>query len=170
MTIVHLGRWYSKVIECLILWLAYRYLHIFLFVYYRCVCLCVCVCELLSFVWLFVASWTVAHQAPLSMGLSRKKYWIVCHSLLQGIFPTQVLNPCLLHCRWILYHLSHQRRPIMGIPWDIADTVPDHCIKTNIAIKQVTIFFFFGFQINVMFTVYYSLLNVQIHVQKTCIP
>jgi len=29
-----------------------------------------------------------------------------CHSLLQGIFPTQELNSDLLHCRWILYHLS----------------------------------------------------------------
>ena len=30
-----------------------------------------------------------------------------CHALLQGIFPTQGLNPRLLHllhCRWILYH------------------------------------------------------------------
>ena len=25
-------------------------------------------------------------------------------SLLQGIFPTQGSNPCLPHCRWILYH------------------------------------------------------------------
>ena len=31
-----------------------------------------------------------------------------CHALLQGIFPTQESNPGLLHCRWILYHLSHQ--------------------------------------------------------------
>ena len=30
-----------------------------------------------------------------------------CHALLQGIFPTQGSNPGLLHCRWILYHLSH---------------------------------------------------------------
>ena len=29
-------------------------------------------------------------------------------SLLQGIFPTQGLNPGLLHCRWIPYQLSHQ--------------------------------------------------------------
>ena len=29
-------------------------------------------------------------------------------SLLQGIFPTQELNWSLLHCRWILYQLSHQ--------------------------------------------------------------
>ena len=31
-----------------------------------------------------------------------------CHCLLQGIFPTQGLNPDLLHYRWILYCLSHQ--------------------------------------------------------------
>ena len=31
-----------------------------------------------------------------------------CHFLLQGIFPTQGLNPGLLHCRQTLYCLSHQ--------------------------------------------------------------
>ena len=31
-----------------------------------------------------------------------------CHSVRQGIFPTQGLNPSLLHCRRILYRLSHQ--------------------------------------------------------------
>ena len=34
-----------------------------------------------------------------------------CHALLQGIFPIQGLNPGLLHCRQILYHLSHQGSP-----------------------------------------------------------
>ena len=34
------------------------------------------------------------------------------HSLLQGIFLTQGWNPGLLHCRWILYHLSHQGSPV----------------------------------------------------------
>ena len=29
-------------------------------------------------------------------------------SLLQGIFPTQGSNRGLLHCRQILYHVSHQ--------------------------------------------------------------
>ena len=29
-------------------------------------------------------------------------------SLLQGIFPAQGLNPGLMHCRWILYQVSHQ--------------------------------------------------------------
>ena len=32
-------------------------------------------------------------------------------SLLQGIFPTQGLNPGLLPCRWILYQLSHKGSP-----------------------------------------------------------
>ena len=34
-----------------------------------------------------------------------------CHFLLQGISPTQGLNPGLLHCRQILYHLNHQGNP-----------------------------------------------------------
>ena len=34
-----------------------------------------------------------------------------CHALLQGIFPTKGLNPGLLHCRQILYCLSHKRSP-----------------------------------------------------------
>ena len=33
-----------------------------------------------------------------------------CHALLQGIFPTQGWDSGLPHCRWILYHLSHQGR------------------------------------------------------------
>ena len=32
-------------------------------------------------------------------------------SLLQGILPTQGSNPGLLHCRWILYQLSHKGSP-----------------------------------------------------------
>ena len=34
------------------------------------------------------------------------------HALLQGIFLTQGLNHSLLHCRQILYHLSHQGKPL----------------------------------------------------------
>jgi len=40
----------------------------------------------LSHVWLFATPWTVAYQAPPSMGFSRQEYWS-CHFLLQGIFP-----------------------------------------------------------------------------------
>ncbi|CAM9291712.1 unnamed protein product [Rangifer tarandus platyrhynchus] len=33
------------------------------------------------------------------------------HFFLQGVFLTQGLNPGLLHCRQILYHLTHQGSP-----------------------------------------------------------
>ena len=36
-----------------------------------------------------------------------------CHSHLQGISLTQGLNPRLLHCRQILYCLSHQEAPFL---------------------------------------------------------
>ena len=36
--------------------------------------MCVCA-QLLSCVWLLVTPWTVAHQAPLSMGFSGQEYW-----------------------------------------------------------------------------------------------
>ena len=55
-----------------------------------------------------VTPWTVACQAPLSMGLSNKNTPVGCHFLLQGIFPTQESNPGLLHCRKILYQLSYE--------------------------------------------------------------
>ena len=42
---------------------------------------------------------------------SGKNTRVGCHALLQGIFPPQGLNPGLPHCRWILYHLSHQESP-----------------------------------------------------------
>ena len=48
---------------------------------------------MLSHVRLFVTSLTVAHQAALSMKLSGKNAEVGCHFLLQGIFPTQRLNP-----------------------------------------------------------------------------
>ena len=46
---------------------------------------------------LFATLWTVDLQAPLSMELSGKNNGLGCHFLLQGIFPTQGLNPYFLH-------------------------------------------------------------------------
>ena len=40
--------------------------------------------------------WTVARQAPLSMGFPDKNTGVGCHFLLQGLFPTQASNPSLL--------------------------------------------------------------------------
>jgi len=40
-----------------------------------------------------------------------KNTGVGCHVLFQGIFPTQGSNPGRQHCRWVLYHLSHQESP-----------------------------------------------------------
>ena len=62
----------------------------------------------------FVNLWTVARQAPLSMGFFRQECWGGLPFPSPGIFLTQGLNQGLLHCRWILYHLSHRGSPHLG--------------------------------------------------------
>ena len=52
----------------------------------------------------FAAPWTVACQAPLSMGFPGKSTEVGCRFLLQGIFPRLGSNLYLLHCRRILYY------------------------------------------------------------------
>ena len=60
-----------------------------------------------------VTPWTIAHQAPLSMGFSRQEYWS-CHFLLRGIFCTQGSNTCLLCLlRWLVDSLPPRH---LGIP------------------------------------------------------
>jgi len=52
------------------------------------------------------------HSPPgSSVHLSGKNTGEGYHALLQGIFPTQGVNPDLPHCRQILYRLSHQGSP-----------------------------------------------------------
>ena len=66
--------------------------------------ICKCKCRDFSRVQLFATPWAAARQAALSVGVSRQGYWSGLHFLLQGIFPTQVLNLSLLHLphwRWI---------------------------------------------------------------------
>ena len=55
-------------------------------------------------------------------------------SLLQGIFLTQGLNPHLLHCKQILYHLSHQGSP----------QTEKSCVLYNLVITESVIAWLFG--------------------------
>ena len=55
-----------------------------------------CACLLLSHVQLFVTPWTVAHQAPLSMGFYRQEHRSGLPFPPLGIFLPQGLNLCLL--------------------------------------------------------------------------
>ena len=74
------------------------------------VCACACVCARVSVAQSCLAlcdPTAVAHQAPLSLGFSGQKTALGCHSLHQGIFPTQGPNLGLMHGRQILCHLSN---------------------------------------------------------------
>ena len=76
----------------------------------------VCVLSRFSHVWLFAARWTVACQAPLSMGFSSQEYWSGLPCFLQGIVPTQASSQLgdrtqvsYLSCidRQFLFYLRH---------------------------------------------------------------
>ena len=85
--------------------------------------LCVCVLGHFSHAWHFATLWTVAHQAPLSIGFSRQEYWNgwPCPPPADlsdpGIEPTSPVSPALqadslptappgkpkIHFRWAKY-------------------------------------------------------------------
>ena len=88
--------------------------HVYLEFTFNCEC-CIlsrnlCVLTRFSHVWLCATLWTVAPQAPLSMGFFRQRYWSGLLCLPPGALPNPGINLSLLfllHCRWILYPLSH---------------------------------------------------------------
>ena len=54
----------------------------------------------------------VAHSAPQSLEFSNQEYWSGWPLPCPGDLPDQGLNLGLLHCRQILYCLSHQGSPV----------------------------------------------------------
>ena len=64
-----------------------------------CVCVCVCVCvraRVLGCVQLLATPWTIAHQAPLSMGFSRQEYWSGVPFPPPGDLPDPEIEPTSL--------------------------------------------------------------------------
>ena len=63
-----------------------------------CVCMYMCVCVLghFSHVRFFSAPWTVAHQAPLSMGFLRQEYWSGFPCPPPGDLPNPGIEPASL--------------------------------------------------------------------------
>ena len=77
-----------------------------------CVCVCVCVCVTCSVVSNSLRPHGLKPTRLLCpWDFPGKNPGVGCHSLLQGIFPTQGLNPGVLDCRQILYCLRHQGNP-----------------------------------------------------------
>ena len=52
----------------------------------------------------FVAPWTVARQAPLSMGFPRQEYWSELPFHSPGDLPDPGIKPASPAGGWILYH------------------------------------------------------------------
>ena len=63
-----------------------------------------------------VTPWTIAHQAPPPLGLSRQGYWSGVPLPSPGDLP----HPGVLHCKQILYQLSYQ-----GIPKETHEQAPN---------------------------------------------
>ena len=82
----------------------------------------------LSHVPLFETPWTVVLKASLSMASPGQNTGVGYHTLLQGIFLTRGLNPCLLcllHCRWILYHCTTWELCWKSIATCLTSRLPD---------------------------------------------
>ena len=80
----------------------------------------------LSHVQVSVTPWTVTRQLLYPCGSPNKNTGMGCHFFLRGIFLTQKFNPGLLHCRQILYRLSHQGSPawFQASPWTAPPPAP----------------------------------------------
>ena len=79
----------------------------------------VCVLSRFTCVQLFATLWTVAQQAPLSMGLSSQGYWSGLPFPIPGDFPEPGIEPASLVSPalaggWILYQLSHKGTPALA--------------------------------------------------------
>ena len=66
---------------------------------------CPTLCDLMDYGSLGPSAHRILYHIENSLG---KNTGVGCNFFLQRIFLTQGLNLCLLHCRQILYHLSHQ--------------------------------------------------------------
>ena len=93
----------------------------------------VCCAWSLSHVRLFVTPWTIACQAPLSMEILQARILErVAMPSSRRLSQLRGRTQGLLHCRWILYHLSYQGSPgileSVGYPFSRGSSPPKNQI------------------------------------------
>ena len=93
-----------------------KYIYVYVCVYiYICICACVCVCvcaRMRLVTQLYLTPYdTMDCRLLCPWDSPGKNTRVGCHALLQGIFPTQGLNPGVPHCRW--YTHTHTLSPIL---------------------------------------------------------
>ena len=91
---------------------------------------CICACVHAQSVWLFAISWTVAHQALLSMEFSRQEYWSRLPFPYSEDLPNLRIRPVVFYfsCtgRHFFFPLSHPGSPDLRdcqIPFIVEYTV-----------------------------------------------
>ena len=121
-----------------VLFLFLSYYSYTVYLYFCLLCVCVCA-QSLSHVPLFVTTWTVVHQAPLSTEFCRQEYWNMFWFSTLGMFPTQGSNPgflCLLY--WQADSLPQR---YLGSP----DTEVPHWIFLSMSTRIYNSFYFYVF-------------------------
>ena len=105
--------------------------------YYWRVCVCVCACTLSHFshVQLFASLWTVAHQAPLSMGFSRQRIleWVAMPSSRGSSRPRDRTHIPYVSCpgREILYYYCHLGSLSLPVP-SLHSNVGTHLLTSRV--------------------------------------
>ena len=109
----------------------------------------------------FGTPWTIAHQAPPSMGFSRQEYWsgLPCPPPGDLPNPTQGLSPCLLH----LLHWQAGSLPLAqsGKPRDSVNTLETVSISHHISNTQSIILLLSSFS-----QFYWALWNTHAFITK----
>ena len=106
-----------------------------------------CVCpRSLSRDWLFETQWTVAHQAPLSMGFPRQEYWSGLPFPAPGGLPNPGLNPHLIMFPILVGRFFTIPR-LQIYPSPIHFSIDNHkfvfdiCKSVSIFIRKLVLFF-----------------------------
>ena len=109
------------------------------------VCVCVCVCCHFILVWLFATLWTVAHQAPPSMGFSRQEYWSRLSCPPPGNLPDPRDRTCVpyVSCigRCVLYHQLHLRNLYIYTHTYIHIHIYRYIVYTYILCRYIDIYY-----------------------------
>ena len=110
---------------------------------------------MLSHVQLFVTLWTVAHQAPLSVGFSRQEYWSglpfppagdipdpgtkpTSPALVGGFFTTELPGIIVIAIKWKSWDLN-PRQPSNWCLWTVVlEKIPESSLH-NIKLKPVNL-------------------------------
>ena len=95
---------------------------------------CAHILSCFSHVWLFLTLWTLAHQALHPWDFPGKNTGMGCHALLEGIFPTQGPNLCLLY----LLHWQVGSLPLVP-PIQYTQGISNNCFSFDILIHRASL-------------------------------